>query len=99
MDFVKKIKVVIDNPTVFVEHLMRTKIIRNIFSDRMAISIMYRLRFRKRINLRNPDTFNEKLLWLTLYDRRPEYTEMVDKYQAKRWIAEKLARGGILPNV
>jgi len=43
----------------------------------------------KRLNLRNPRTFNEKLQWLKLYNRRPEYTRMVDKYEAKKYIAEK----------
>lgn len=43
---------------------------------------------RKELNLENPQTFNEKLQWLKLYNRNPEYTRMVDKYEAKRYAAE-----------
>ena len=39
------------------------------------------------LNLREPTTFNEKLQWLKLHDRNPIYTEMVDKYQAKKYYA------------
>ena len=41
----------------------------------------------KKLNLKNPQTFNEKLQWLKLYDRKPEYTQMVDKYEAKKYVA------------
>ena len=41
-------------------------------------------------NLDNPRTFNEKLQWLKLYYRNPEYTRMVDKYLVRDYIREKL---------
>ena len=40
------------------------------------------------LDLENPKTFSEKLQWLKLYDRRPEYTQMVDKYEAKEYVAK-----------
>lgn len=54
---------------------------------------MYQFRFHRKINWNNPTTFNEKLLWLTVYDRENSYTSIVDKYDAKKWISEKLAGG------
>ena len=47
----------------------------------------------KKINLNNPTSFNEKLQWLKLYDRKDIYTEMVDKYEVKKLIADKIGNG------
>ena len=51
--------------------------------DKTYIKWMYRLKMGKKLNLKNPTTFSEKLQWLKLYNRRPEYTTMVDKYAEK----------------
>ena len=40
---------------------------------------LYKARFGRPLNLENPKGFNEKLQWLKLYNRNPEYTTMVDK--------------------
>jgi hypothetical protein len=53
----------------------------------------------KALNLKNPQTFNEKLQWLKLYDRRPEYTMMVDKYEAKKYVAEHIGEKYIIPTL
>ena len=47
--------------------------------------------------LNNPKTFNEKLQWLKLYDRKPEYTMMVDKYKVREYIKEKLGKEYLIP--
>lgn len=49
------------------------------------------------LNLENPQTFNEKLQWLKLYDRKPEYTMMVDKYKVREYIKEKLGEEYLIP--
>lgn len=58
---------------------------------------MFKAHMGTRLNLDNPKTFNEKLQWLKLHDRKPEYTKMVDKYEAKEYVKEKL--GGIQTNI
>ena len=58
-----------------------------ILSDKMYIKLMYHKRLKKKLNLKNPQTFNEKLQWLKLYDRNPKYTQMVDKYEAKKYVS------------
>lgn len=45
----------------------------------------------------NPQTFNEKLQWLKLYDRKPEYTMMVDKYKVREYIKEQLGEEYLIP--
>ena len=49
------------------------------------------------LHLDNPQTFNEKLQWLKLYDRKPEYTIMVDKYKVREYIKEKIGEEYLIP--
>ena len=88
------LKLMITQPKRFVESVLRYPPIAKKVSDRTAISILYFMRFKRRIDLDDPKSFNEKLLWLTLYDRKPEYSRMVDKYEAKGFLYNKLAGGG-----
>lgn len=53
----------------------------------------------KKLNLDNPQTFNEKLQWLKLYDRKPIYTLMVDKIEAKKLVAEAIGEEYIIPTL
>ena len=54
--------------------------------DEEYLKRMYKAHFGRELNLQHPKTFTEKIQWLKLYDRRPEYTAFVDKYEAKRVI-------------
>ena len=58
---------------------------------------MYRASMGKRLDLKNPKTFNEKLQWLKLYNRKPEYTMMVDKYLVRDYIKETLGEQYLIP--
>nr|WP_301183545.1 ATP-grasp fold amidoligase family protein [Limosilactobacillus fermentum] len=53
----------------------------------------------KPLNLDNPQTFNEKLQWLKIHNRKPEYTTMVDKYAAKQYVADKIGSQYIIPTL
>lgn len=65
--------------------------------DRIHLSLMYRAHLGKRLNLSNPQTYNEKLQWLKLYDRKHEYTQMADKYAAKQWVACAIGGQYVIP--
>lgn len=69
------------------------------FSDEFYLPVMWRLRFGARLDLEHPVTFNEKLQWLKLYDRRPEYTVMVDKVKAKEYVAGVIGEQYIIPTL
>ena len=71
----------------------------NWLPDKTYIQLGYRLATKKRLNLKNPKTFNEKLQWLKLYDHKPEYTRMVDKYEAKQYVAKKIGEEYIIPTL
>ena len=53
----------------------------------------------KKLTLTAPQTFNEKLQWLKLYDRKPIYTTMVDKYEAKKYVADIIGEEYIIPTL
>ena len=55
--------------------------------DEEYLKRMFKARMGYELNLNNPNTFNEKLNWLKLHDRKPIYSTMVDKYEAKEFIA------------
>lgn len=85
-------------PRRFWKKISKTKLF-NYVPDRIAVSVKYRNHFLKKLDLKNPVTFNEKLQWLKLYDRRPEYTMMVDKYRAKDHIASVIGQEYIIPTL
>ena len=47
----------------------------------------------------NPRTYNEKQQWLKLYDRKPEYTMMVDKFLVKKYVANIIGEEYIIPTI
>ena len=51
----------------------------------------------RELDIDDPKTFNEKLQWMKLYDRNPEYTVMVDKYLVRDYIREKLGEEYLIP--
>lgn len=57
----------------------------------------YRWHLKKELNLESPAAYTEKLQWLKLYDHRPEYTKMVDKYEAKQYVAQRIGSEYVIP--
>lgn len=68
-------------------------------SDKMYVKFMFRDKIGYSLDLDNPRTFNEKLNWLKLYNQRPEYTVMVDKYAAKKYIADHVGEEFVIPTI
>lgn len=51
------------------------------------------------LNLDDPQTYNEKLQWLKLHDRKPIYSTMVDKYNVKKYVADIIGEEYIIPTL
>ena len=68
-------------------------------NDALYLKLLFYFVMGKRLDLKHPKTFNEKLQWLKLYNRRPEYTTMVDKYAVKDYVAGKIGREYIIPTL
>ena len=67
--------------------------------DKTFVSLIYFCKLHKRLNLKNPKTYNEKLQWLKLYNRKPEYTQLVDKYEVKEYVAKIIGKEHIIPTI
>ena len=65
--------------------------------DKKFLYKKYKSIHKTNVDLDNPSTFNEKLQWLKLYDRNPNYTVMVDKYKVREYIAEKIGEQYLIP--
>lgn len=65
--------------------------------DTPFLKIMFRLKVGYPLNLDNPKTFNEKIQWLKLHDRNPLYTQLVDKYEVRQYVKEKIGEEFLIP--
>ena len=65
-------------------------------SDEDFLKMQFKNVFGYPLDLENPKTYSEKLQWLKLYDRKPEYTMMVDKYEVKKYVASKIGEEHII---
>ena len=78
------------------------KIIRSLSEfvpDKLYLSLVFYKHFKHFPSFKSPQTFNEKIQWLKLYDRNPEYTKMVDKYAVKQYIAETIGSQYVIPTL
>lgn len=67
--------------------------------DKQYLQLRFRLNMGYWPDFNNPKTFNEKINWLKLYNRKPEYTTMVDKYAVKDYVAKKIGEEYIIPTL
>lgn len=65
--------------------------------DKIYLNNKFREVFGRDIDWKDPTTFNEKLQWLKIYDRNPLYTRLVDKYEVRKYIAEKIGEEYLIP--
>ena len=70
-----------------------------LYSDTFYIKRQFEHCLHYSPDLKNPRTFQEKLQWLKLYDRKPIYSIMVDKYEAKDFIQKKIGAEYIIPTI
>lgn len=67
--------------------------------DEVFLKKIFKLRMGYNLDLNNPTTFNEKLQWLKLHDRKNSYVKMVDKYKAKEYVANIIGKKYIIPTL
>jgi len=69
----------------------------NWLPDRPYLKLAFRGQIGKKLNLDAPVTYNEKLQWLKLYDRKPEYSSYVDKYEVQQFVREIIGEQYLIP--
>ncbi|MBO5370967.1 MAG: glycosyl transferase, partial [Clostridia bacterium] len=65
--------------------------------DKLYLKIQYRIYMGKKLNLKNPKSYNEKLQWLKLYNRRKEYVSMADKYDVREYVRKHIGEEYLIP--
>lgn len=93
---IRNIKNYLKKPKVIFEGLGKWGYLRWI-PDAVYLKIAFRLSMKQRLNLKDPKTFSEKQQWLKMHDRNPDYTRMVDKYEAKNYIAQRAGEAYVIP--
>lgn len=68
-------------------------------SDEFFLKFAFRLRVGYWPNFDQPRSYNEKLQWLKLYDKHPEYTQLVDKVATKDIVADLVGEKYIIPTI
>ena len=68
-----------------------------IIPDKPYIHMQYYLHMKRKLNLKQPKTFNEKIQWLKIYDRKPLYTSIVDKYNVRNFVEQKIGKDYLIP--
>lgn len=96
----KKIKTVLNllkhDPKSLISAMGRNNLL-NWIPEKGYLEIMFYCETGKKLNLRNPVAFNEKLQWLKLYDRKVEYTTYVDKFAVRDYIKTTIGEEYLIP--
>lgn len=71
----------------------------NWLSDEYYLRLMFWARMNRKLNLESPEFFNDKVQWLKLNDRKKEYISIVDKYEVRKYISQKLGEKYLIPLV
>lgn len=87
----------IHNRTQFCDSVVKNLL--GFLPDKLYLSLRYKFQIGHWIDWKNPKTFTEKIQWLKVYNRKPEYTTMVDKYAVKRYVADRIGEKYIIPTL
>lgn len=58
-------------------------------NPRKTLEILFRLKLGYSLDLDHPQTYNEKLQWIKLYDHNPLMPRCCDKYTVRKYVEEK----------
>lgn len=67
--------------------------------DKIALKLIFFNNVGYKLNLSNPRSYNEKLQWLKINDIHPEYGKLVDKIEAKKYVAKVIGAKYIIPTI
>ncbi len=68
-----------------------------VIPDKTFLKILYRIKTGRTLHLKNPVTYSEKLNWLKVYDKNPLYTQLVDKYEVRSYVSQRIGEQYLFP--
>ncbi|SHK85119.1 TupA-like ATPgrasp [Fibrobacter intestinalis] len=93
---IQKVFKIIKNPLKIIPWLGGHGLL-NWVPDEIYLKLVFKSSLGYWPNLKSPRTFNEKIQWLKLHDRNPLYTQLVDKYEVRKYIAETIGEKYLIP--
>ena len=92
----KGLKRCLENPSYVFTALNRRGFFKWV-PDSLYLKIVFKSRLGYSLNLKNPKTFNEKIQWQKLYGNLPRYTNLVDKYEVRKYVASTIGEEYLIP--
>lgn len=68
-----------------------------IVPDKLFLKVLYRIKTGRKLVFKNPQTYSEKLNWLKIYDKNPLYTKLVDKYEVREYVKDRIGEEYLFP--
>jgi len=65
--------------------------------DEPMVRLQYRIKLGRKLNLKNPQRFSEKMQWYKLRYRNPDMIRCVDKYDVRFYVEEKGLSSILIP--
>lgn len=81
----------------YISYILNRPIIRNITPESWFLKVRYYFYIEKKLNLKNPITYTEKLQWLKLNYKNPMLNKLADKYLVRNFVASKIGRNHLIP--
>ena len=81
-----------------INKLLKTKVAR-IIPDSTFLKIKFWINYGKKLDLNNPKSYNEKIQWLKLNDRKEFYSNIVDKYEVKKYVSDLIGEQYLIPTL
>lgn len=97
MEIIRRLKNFVADPSKRKMYIIKILDRINSMPDREYIERIFAAQMGYHPNLSDPKTLCEKLNWMKLNDRRPEYTDMADKYEVKQIVAERVGKKYVIP--
>ncbi len=82
----------------FINKLLKTRVSR-LIPDGFFLKIKFWINYDKKLDLKNPHTYNEKIQWLKINDRKIYYSNLVDKYEVKKYVSSLIGEKYIIPTI
>lgn len=60
-----------------------------IIPDKPMLKLLYKIKFKRKLNLKHPRRFSEKVQWVKLYERSQDMVTITDKYEVRDYIKGK----------
>lgn len=95
--FVRRTKHLFSNPKRITSQIVR-QYLSGIRNDKTYLSLLYFSSFWRFMNWKTPTTFNEKMTWLKLKNRKELYTTLADKFEVKKYVEDVIGKEYVVEN-